>query len=35
MNLVGRDSIITGKLEDDVQVLWDLETLGIAESGRV
>ena len=24
-----------GKLEEDIKVLWDLETLGIAESDRV
>ena len=24
-----------GKLEEDINVLWDLETLGIAESDRV
>ena len=33
--LIGRDSIVMGKLEEDVKVLWDLETLRIAESDRV
>lgn len=33
--LIGRDSIIMGKLEEDIKVLWDLETLGIAERDRV
>ena len=27
VNLVGRDSIIAEKLEEDVQALWDLETV--------
>ena len=35
VNLVRRDSIIMGKLEEDIQVLWDLETLGIRESDGV
>ena len=35
VNLVRRDSIIMEKLEEDIQVLWDLETLGIRESNGV
>ena len=35
VNLVGRDSIIVEKLEEDVQALWELETSGITEGDRV
>ena len=35
VNLVGRDSIIAEKLEEDVQALWDLETSEITEGDRV
>ena len=32
VNIIGRDGTVPGRLERDVQVLWDLETLGITES---
>ena len=35
VNFVGKDSTITERLEQDIQVLWDLETLGISESDEV
>ena len=31
VNIIGRDGTVSGRLERDVQVLWDLETLGITE----
>ena len=35
MNFVGKDSTMAEKLEEDIQVLWDLEKLGITESDGV
>ena len=35
VNFVGRDSAMSGRLEGNHQMLWDLETLGIAESNEV
>lgn len=35
VNFVGKDSTMTERLEEDIQVLWDLETLGITESDEV
>ena len=35
VNIIGRDSTLPGRLERDVQVLWDLETLGITEGDGV
>ena len=32
VNIIRRDGTVPGRLERDVQVLWDLETLGITES---
>ena len=35
VNIIGRDGTVSGRLERDVQVLWDLETLGITKSDGV
>lgn len=35
VNFVGKDSTMTERLEEDIQVLWDLETLEITESDGV
>ena len=35
VNIIGRDGTVPGRLERDIQVLWDLETLGITESDGV
>ena len=35
VNIVGKDSAMSGRVEEDIQVLWDLETLGITESDGV
>ena len=35
VNFVGKDSTMTERLEEGIQVLWDLETLGITESDGV
>ena len=32
VNIIGRDGTVPGRLERDVQVLWDVETLGITKS---
>ena len=32
VNIIGRDGTVPGRLERDVQVLWDLEMLGITKS---
>ena len=32
VNIIGRDGTVPGRLERDVQVLWDLEALGITKS---
>lgn len=35
VNFVGSDSTMKERLEEDIQVLWDLETLGITEGDEV
>ena len=35
VNFVGKDSVMTRRVQEDIQVLWDLETLGITESDGV
>ena len=32
VNIIGRDGTVPGRLERDVEVLWDVETLGITKS---